>query len=132
MKNPRLKSYRNRVWDEIQRLSSFSIQAIPREQNARADLIVVSSSLLLPHLVSKDKGFKVEVIFKPNITENVETWKVFNEDKKIQCFIEGAKSFTNQYFEGSESPNQDFSPDRKKYFELVLKKVKKVIRFPCI
>ena len=55
VKNPPLRNYKNRVWDEIEGLDAFSIQAIPREQNAIDNLLVVSSSLQLPHPDFKEK-----------------------------------------------------------------------------
>ena len=49
VKNHRLKNYWNRVWDEIEGLDAFSIEAIPRELNTKVDSLVISTSLLLPH-----------------------------------------------------------------------------------
>lgn len=108
----------NKVQDEIEDLDAFSIQAISREQNVRADMLAYSSSLLLNHLEFKDKEYKVEVLFRLNVPDNVESWKVFNNEKKIQCFLEGGKPFTDLYFEGSDSPCQEFSPNNKKDLEL--------------
>jgi ribonuclease HI len=45
-KNPRLKQYRDVVWDAIKRFDNFSIEAIPREENHLADNLVVSASNL--------------------------------------------------------------------------------------
>ena len=46
MKNHKLKNYINRVWDKIEGIDAFSIEAIPREMNTKADSLVVSTSLL--------------------------------------------------------------------------------------
>ena len=105
-------------------MDAFSIQAIPREKNARADLLVVSSSLLLPHPELKDKEYKVEVLFGPNIPNNVESSKFFDEVKKIQYFLEGVEPFTDLYFEGSDSPYQEFSPNNSKDLELGVEQLK--------
>ena len=55
--NHKLKNYRNRVWDEIEGLDSFSIRVVPREMNTKADSLAVSESLLLPHPDFKDKKY---------------------------------------------------------------------------
>lgn len=81
VKYTRLWNYRNRVWDEIENLDAFSIQVIPKEQNARVDMLVSSSSLLLPCMEFKDNQYKVEVLFRPNVSNNVESWQVFSSDK---------------------------------------------------
>ncbi|XP_059074917.1 uncharacterized protein LOC131874961 [Cryptomeria japonica] len=49
VKNERFWHYRNRVWDEIEGFDAFFIEAIPREQNSKADSLAVSASLLVPH-----------------------------------------------------------------------------------
>ena len=54
-------------------LDAFSLQVVPSEQNARVDLLAVSSSLLLPHPKFKDKDYKVEVLFRANVPDNVES-----------------------------------------------------------
>lgn len=116
MKNARPQSYRNRVQNEIEDLDAFSIQAIPRDQNARADLLAALALLL--HLEIRDKQYKVEVLFRTNFPHNVETLKVFNSDKKIQAFLEGSDQFSDQYFKGSTSTCKEFSSNNKKEFQL--------------
>jgi ribonuclease HI len=45
-KHPRLRSYRNEVWDLIDNFfSAFNISYIPREDNALTDSLAVSASL---------------------------------------------------------------------------------------
>jgi ribonuclease HI len=71
-KNPRLKQYRDVVWEAIKRFENFSIEAIPREENHLADSLVVSTSNLQ---LSKEIGFyKVEVNFRPSLPDNLEHW----------------------------------------------------------
>ena len=60
MKNHKLKNYRNRVWDEIEGLDAFYIEVVLREMNIKADSLVVSASLLLPH-----PEFKERLCIKP-------------------------------------------------------------------
>jgi len=45
-KNPRLKQYRNVVWDAIKNFDDFSIESVPRKINYMEDTLVVSASTL--------------------------------------------------------------------------------------
>ena len=74
IKNSRLKNYRNKVWDEIKSLDAFSIISVQREFNSRVDSLAVSASLLLQHLSFKDQIYKVEVLFRPNVLDNEDSW----------------------------------------------------------
>ena len=57
VKNHKLKNYRNRVWDEIEDLDTFSITVVLREMNTKSDSLAISTSLLLPHPNFKDKKY---------------------------------------------------------------------------
>jgi ribonuclease HI len=84
-KNPRLKQYRDVVWDAIKRFDNFSIEAIPREENHLVDSLVVSASNLQ---LSKEIGFyKVEVNFRPSLPDNLEHWQVFENDSQLLRFL---------------------------------------------
>jgi ribonuclease HI len=57
-KHPRLKNYRNEVWDLVDNsFLAFNISFIPREENAPADLLAFTASLLkvpaLPTVISR-------------------------------------------------------------------------------
>lgn len=80
VKNDRLRHYRNRVWDELEFFDAFLIEAIPRDQNSRADSLVVSASLLLPHPDFKDNSYRIEMIYRPSVLDNVNHWQVFDAD----------------------------------------------------
>ena len=73
MKIHKLKNYRNRVWDGIEGLDAFSIKVVPQEMNTRADSLVVSTSLLLPHPEFKDKKYQIEIVYRPSIPNNIES-----------------------------------------------------------
>jgi len=81
VKNGRLRHYQNRVWDYIEYFDAFSIEAIAREHNTRANSLVVSASLLLLHPDFKDTSYKIEVVYRPSVPNNVNHWKVFNSDQ---------------------------------------------------
>ncbi len=80
------------MWDEIEGLDAFSIKVVPRELNTKADSLVVSASLLLPHPNFKDKKYQIEIIYLSIFPDNVESWKVFNDDRSLQLFLENDKA----------------------------------------
>ena len=81
VKNHRLTNYQNRVWDEIEGLDTFSIEAIPRELNSKVDSLAVSTSLLLPHPKFKDKKYQIKVVYRALVPDNIDYWQVFENDK---------------------------------------------------
>ena len=114
VKKSRLRNYLNKVWDEIESLDALSIISVPREFNSRANSLAFSASLLLPHPNFKDQIYKVEVIFRPNVLDNDDSWHVFDDDKNIQEFIEGPESFVGLYFEGITNSSSDPFTDGKR------------------
>jgi hypothetical protein len=83
MKNHKFKNYRNRVWDEIEGLDAFAIESVPRVMNAKVDSLVISASLLLPHLELKDKKYQVKIVYQASIPDNEKSWQVFEDDKSL-------------------------------------------------
>ena len=62
-KYERLKKYRNAIWNSIEDLDALNLIAIPREQNSKAnELVVAASTLQLSHDLVKE-NISVEVIF---------------------------------------------------------------------
>ncbi|XP_059066420.1 uncharacterized protein LOC131857730 [Cryptomeria japonica] len=114
VKNERLKHYRNRVWDEIEDLDAFSIEAIPRELNSKVDSLAVSASLLVPHPKFVEDIYRVELIYRPNVPDNSDSWQVFENDKKINNFMQSVDMFFAMYFEGSDAECKEFSLERAK------------------
>jgi ribonuclease HI len=70
-KHPRLRSYRNEVWDLIDSFfSAFNISFIPREENTMAySLATLASNFRVP-LPPKSR-YDVEVKYMPSISDNV-------------------------------------------------------------
>ena len=106
MKNHKLKKYRNRVWDEIEGLDSFSIRAVPREMNTKVISLVVSTSLLLTHPNFKDKKYQIEILYRYVVPNNMESWQVFNDDKSLQLFLENDKSSFEHESRGDDEHNR--------------------------
>ena len=86
--NPQLRNYRNEVWDLIDNFFfAFNISFIPRGENASADYLSISASLLnipLPPMVKT----KVKIKYRPSVPDNVKHWKVFEDDQEIEKFIQ--------------------------------------------
>ena len=70
-KHPRLRSYKNEVWDLIDKFfSALNISFIPREENTLVDSLVVSASLFKIPLLPKIK-YEVEIRYRTSILDNI-------------------------------------------------------------
>jgi ribonuclease HI len=87
-KHPRLRSYKNEVWDLIDNFfSAFNISFVPREDNVVADSLAVSASRFKIPLLSMVK-YDVEIKYRPSIPDNVKHWKVFDDDLEIKKILQ--------------------------------------------
>jgi hypothetical protein len=92
-KHPRLRSYRNEVWDLVDSFfSAFNISFIPREENTMAYSLAISARNFRIPIPPKIK-YDVEFKYKPSILTNVKFWKVFEDDLKIKNFLETIDEF---------------------------------------
>ena len=79
-KHPRLRTYRNEVWDLVDSFFlAFNISFIPREENTMDDSLAISASNFRVPFPPKLK-YNVEVKYRPSIPNNVKHWKVFEDD----------------------------------------------------
>jgi ribonuclease HI len=93
-KHPRLKNYRNEVWDLIDSFFlAFNITFIPREENAPADFQAFSASLFEAPAPPAD-GSEVEIRYRPSVPDNVKYWKVFEDDQEIEKFLQSVDDFS--------------------------------------
>ena len=58
-RNDRLRHYRDLAWGYIKLFDAFNISTFPRELNDRADALVVSTTLLLPHQDFEDNIYVI-------------------------------------------------------------------------
>jgi ribonuclease HI len=73
-KHPRLRSYKNEVWDLIDNFFSvFNIYFIPREENTLASSLAISASLFRIPLPPKIK-YDVEIRYRPSVPDNIKHW----------------------------------------------------------
>jgi hypothetical protein len=116
-KNPRLRNYRNEAWDLIDNFfSAFNISFIPREDNAVADSLAVSSNFLkvsLPSVVNSDVGIR----YRPFVPDNVKHWKVFEDDHEIEKFLRSVDEFSMLHI------NQDPDIEGDPHPEVFLNKI---------
>jgi hypothetical protein len=84
-KNPRLKQYRDVVWDTIKNFDHLSIKAIPRERNYMIYSLVVSTSTLQP--CQEVSPYKVEVNFRPSFPDNLEHLQFFDDESQVLCSL---------------------------------------------
>jgi hypothetical protein len=111
-KHPRLRAYRNKVWDLVDSFFlDFNISFVLREENTVVDSLVVSTSKFRVPLPPKLK-YDVEVKYKPSIRDNVKHWKVFEDDLEIKKFLETVDEFSYLHIDldqDSEEGLHDFS-----------------------
>ena len=93
-KHPRLRSYRNLVFDLLEGFKQNHLLVIPRKENRVVDSLVVSASAF-KILVYPNKQYKIEAKNIPAIPYNVDHWKVFDDYKQINRFMEMFGEFRN-------------------------------------
>jgi ribonuclease HI len=98
-KHPRLRSYRNELWDLVDSFfSTFNISFIPREENTLADSLAASASNFKVPLPPKFR-YDVEVKYRPSIPDNVKHWKVFEDDIEVKSFLETVEEFSEMHID---------------------------------
>jgi len=106
-KHPRLRSYRNEVWDLIDNFfSTFNITFIPREENTSVNSLAVSVSLFRIPLPPKIHG-EVEIRYRPSIPDNVKHWEVFEDDLEIKKFLQAVDEFLALHIDQDPDPEGD-------------------------
>ena len=74
---------------------ALNIIEIPREQNSMADKLVVAASTLQPSEELMNGDGKLEINFRPSVSNNMEHWQVFRDDEQILRFIHNVQEFSN-------------------------------------
>lgn len=86
-RHPRVKAYRNEVWDLVENLfEAFNIQFVPRDGNRLADSLAVASNTFRPHINPKLR-YEVEMKYRLSIPNNIKNWQVFEDDQQIKEFL---------------------------------------------
>jgi ribonuclease HI len=109
-KHPRLKNYRNEVWDLIDSFFlAFNISFIPREENAPADFQAFSASLFEAPARPADRS-EVEIRYRPSVPDNVRHWKVFEDDQEIEKFLQSIDDFSASRIDEDPDEEPDHHP----------------------
>jgi ribonuclease HI len=110
-KHPRLRSYKNEVWDLIDNFfSSFNISFIPREENTLADSLAISASQFRIPLPPRIK-YEVEIRYRPSVPDNVKHWRVFEDDLQIRKFLKFVDDFSALHIDQDLDPEGDLHPE---------------------
>lgn len=85
-KNQRMRAYINGVLEVLDNFVEHTIVVIPRNQNSVANSLVVATNNL-KILVKPSKKYEVEVRHRPSVSDNIEKWQVFEDEKHIERFM---------------------------------------------
>ena len=92
-KHPRLRAYKNEVWDMIENFfEAFNIQFIPIDENRLADSLAVAASTFKPPINPRLR-YEVEMRHRPFVTDNVKNWQVFEDEQQIKEFSTMVEEF---------------------------------------
>ena len=73
-KHPRLRSYRNEVWDIVENyFEAFNLHFIPREENRMENSLEVTASTFKPPINPRLR-YEIELRHRPSIPDNVKHW----------------------------------------------------------
>jgi ribonuclease HI len=91
--NPRLKQYHRRAKELIERFLSFNIQAVPRAANHVADTLALAGSCFSSDFVKSIEDIQVQILHRPALPDNVDSWQVFDTDEQICRFLQNKEEF---------------------------------------
>jgi len=92
-KHPRLKAYRDEVWRLKDSFDNFCISYIPRAKNQLADSLAMSASMFIPPMPPR-LVYEVQMKYKPSLLDNVQHWKVFEDDDEVNRFLQVIDEFS--------------------------------------
>lgn len=105
-KHPRLRAYRNEVWDVVEKFfMEFNIQFMPREQNRMDDSLAVAASTFRPPQ-NPLLRYEIEVRYRPSIPDNIKHWQVFEDEEQMKRFLETIGEFSNMEIDADEEEGE--------------------------
>ena len=94
-RNPRMRAYRNEVWDMFDNFfTEHAIKVVPRSENMIVDSILVTARRFKTPMVGW-REHKVHVRNRPSIPDNSKQWIFFEDDEEIKIFLELSDVFAN-------------------------------------
>ena len=116
-KHPRLRAYRNEVWDLVENLFyDFNINFMLRDKNKMEDSVVLAASKFRPPQ-NPLLRYEFEMRYHPSIPYNINHWQVFEDEEQVQHFMETVGEFSNMVF---DSIPEDDSEEPKTRWEETL------------
>jgi hypothetical protein len=91
--NPRLKQYHRRAKELIKNFLYFNIQAMPRAANHIVDTFALDGSCFTLDFIRSIEYIKVQILHRPALPDNVDSWEVFDSDKQICRFLQNKEEF---------------------------------------
>lgn len=81
-----MRAYRNGALEILEKFIEHKLLAIPRGHNRKVDsLAIVVSTFKIP--LETSIKYEVDLINRPFVSDNIENWQVFDDDKKIERFL---------------------------------------------
>ena len=112
-KHPRMRAYRNEVWDMLGNFfTEHTIQVVPRVENLVADSLAVSAGKFETPMTSQ-KEYQVEILNRPSIPDNYKYWQVFEDDMQIRRFLELSGEFVNTHFDNENDNDRTPGDDEE-------------------
>jgi ribonuclease HI len=106
-KHPRLRTYRNCVWDLVENFfTSVNFHFVPRSENQQADALAKAASTFDPP-TSFNLKYHIQMRHRPSIPDNVQHWQVFEDDEQLRKFLESVDEFSETYND-QENQNDPF------------------------
>jgi ribonuclease HI len=103
-RNPRLRTYRNCVWDLVENFfTSVNFHFVPRAKNQQVDALAKAASTFDPP-TSFNLKYHIQLRHRPSIPDNVQHWQVFEDDEQLKKFLETVDEFSETCY---DQENQD-------------------------
>ena len=87
--------------------TKHNIRVIPKIQNQVADSVATIAGNFKATIYSKKK-YKIEIVNRPSIPENLKYWKVFEDDLHIKIFLELSDEFVNTKIDTENQNSENF------------------------
>ena len=111
-KHPRLRAYKNEVWDLVENFFlAFNIQFMPRDQNRMVDSLVVATGTFWPPQ-NPLLRYEIEVQYHPSIPDNVKHWHVFEDEKQVKIFMETVGEFSNMDIDAGDEETEELPQNK--------------------
>jgi len=105
-KHPRMQAYRNAILDILKLFSDYTLACVPRIQNSIADTLAKAASNLKIPMNSSNK-FEIHVKHRLTALDNQRYWQVFQDDEKINDFLQNKGKFKDTSIDVEHDDGKD-------------------------